>query len=139
MVKKIVTTFFLLSGLILFGLSTKSQTKKTWTAPVEVTEMNGGKIYVSFCNNSTDSIRYRIKSECKGLKNIYTCFAFKYMDRNQVERTQMVRDIPLAEDFQKEYSIPAENGISRVSVPFLPETVVAYVTDRSDQTDIREN
>lgn len=104
-----------------------------------VTEMNGGKIYVSYCKNSKDSIHYRIKSRCKGLKNIYTCFAFKYLDSNNVERTQMVRDISLATDFDQEYSTAAENGFSRIIVPYLPETVVAYVKDESELIDLRDN
>jgi hypothetical protein len=132
-------TFSFLLALFLLGLSAKSQTKRTWTAPVMITEMNGGKIFVSYCKNSIDSIRYRITSRCRGLKNIYTCFAFKYLDRNNMERTQVVRDISLAEYFEKEYSIKAENGISKVIVPYLPETVVAYVIDNSYDIDIREN
>lgn len=139
MIKKIASTLLLSTALFICSLNLQAQTKKTWTAPVAITEMNGGKIYVSFCRNSTDSIHYRIRSMCKGLKNIYTCFAFRYLDKNQIERTQMVRDIPLAERFEKEYSIPAEYGISKVTLPFLPETIVAYVNDQSEDIDIREN
>jgi hypothetical protein len=129
----------LFSIVFLLSSTVFSQTTKTWTAPVMVTEMNGGKIYVSFCSNSKDSIHYRIKSHCSGLKNIYTCFAFKYLDRNLMERTQFIRDIPLGDSFEKEYSINAFHGISKITAPYLPETVVAYVNDASDQINIRKD
>ena len=129
----------LFSALFLLNFALHSQTKKKWTAPVMVTEMNGGKIYVSYCSNSKDSIYYRIKSKCSGLKNIYTCFAFKYLDSNHIERQQMVRDISLAKNLDQQYRIHAVHGISKITVPFLPETVIAYVNDASDQTDVREH
>ncbi|MET1055739.1 MAG: hypothetical protein ABWY16_10570 [Pedobacter sp.] len=138
MINKIYFSF-LFSAVLLLGFNAQSQTKKKWTAPVMVTEMNGGRIYVSYCKNSTDSIHYHLTSKCQGLKNIYTCFAFTYLDRNNIERTQFVRDISLAGHIDKEYSVKAENGISKIVSPYLPETVVAYVNDSSDQVDIREN
>lgn len=129
----------LVALLLVLGDNAQSQTRKRWTTPVMVTEMNGGKIFVSYCKNSTDSIRYRISSKCQGLKNIYTCFAFKYLDRNNVERTQVVRNIPLAENFDKEYSTYAAYGIRKIILPYLPESIVAYVNDDSYEIDIREN
>jgi len=138
MTKRIVSTILFLV-LFILAPAAHAQTRKTWTAPVVVTEMNGGKISVSYCNNSKDSIHYRIKSKCSGLKNIYTCFAFKYLDRNHMERTAIVRDISLAENIDRQYSIYAAYGISKITVPYLPETIVAYVIDASDQIDIREN
>jgi hypothetical protein len=127
----------LFSTLFLLSFNLLSQTRKTWTAPVMITEMNGGKIYVSYCSNSKDSIHYRIKSHCSGLKNIYTCFAFKYLDKNLMERVQIIRDIPLEGNFDKEYSISAAHGIIKITTPYLPETVVAYVIDPSEQINIR--
>jgi hypothetical protein len=138
MTKKILS-ILLFSVLFLLSFIVHSQTKKKWTAPVMVTEMNGGKIYVSYCSNSRDSIHYRIKSRCRGLKNIFTCFAFKYLDSNHIERQQTVRDISLAENIDKEYHIHAAYGISKITAPYLPETVVAYVNDASEQKDNREN
>jgi len=138
MVKKIVSTL-LFVPIFIFTLCLSSQAQKKWTTPVLVTEMNGGKIYVSYCTNPGDSIHYRIQSKCSGLKNIYTCFAFKYLDSNSMEQTYVVRDISLAGTFDKKYSIPAEKGFRKISQPYLPETIVAYVNDESDQTDIRNN
>jgi hypothetical protein len=128
MIKILTTALLLLSLVVLFSPDTHAQPKKTWTEPVLVTEMNGGKIYVSYTYTDKDSIYYKIKSQCQGLKNVYTCFAFEYLDKNKLAHTFMIRDIPLSERFEKEYSIYSRNGISKVVTPYLPETVMAYLS-----------
>jgi hypothetical protein len=139
MIKKITFSLLLLSMSFLFSISGQAQQRKTWTRPILVTEMNGGKIYVSYSFTDKDSIFYKIHSKCRGLKNIYTCFAFKYLDNNNIEHTQTVRDIPLGESFEKEFNIYAENGMSKIVTPYLRETIVAYVNDSSEKTSLKEN
>ena len=117
-----------LSGFFLTLTDVHAQ-KKKWSKPVAVTEMNGGQISVCYSLSHPDSISYKIHSLCSGLKNVYTCFAFKYLDRNLIERTHIVRDISLAAPSKKEYHVYTKNGIIKIVQPFLKETVVAYVND----------
>jgi len=139
MIKKITSSLLLLSGLLFFSNNASAQQQKTWTAPVAVTEMNGGKIYVSYSCTNKDSIFYKIQSKCRGLKNIYTCFAFRYLDRNNMEHTQIIRDIPLDKTFEKEFSVYAVNGMSKIVTPYIRETIVAYVNDFSDKISVVDN
>ncbi|SEB18266.1 hypothetical protein [Pedobacter hartonius] len=139
MIKKIAFSILLLSGMLLLSINASAQQQKTWTTPIAVTKMNGGKIYVSYSYTNKDSIFYKIKSKCAGLKHIYTCFAFKYLDKNNMEHTYFIRDIPLGEKFEKEFKVYASNGMSKIVMPYMLETIVAYVDDSSDKISIIDN